>query len=92
MDDYRPGYPRFTALLSSHNPYFLCRPFNKIRARVLLLKQDQLSRLEHRLEEVDREEISPLFLGSSRFDRNSERSSLLSDIELKLADYGMCKP
>lgn len=87
-EDYRPGYPRFTALISAHGPYFLCRRFDKLRARILLLKQNKLSMLEERLEQVDSEEPSPLFLGKSRCDRNAERLSLLSQIEACLADYG----
>jgi hypothetical protein len=55
---------------------------------LLLLKQDRLSMLEQKLEQVDHEETSPLFLGKSRCDKNSERISLLSDIESCLADYG----
>lgn len=88
VEDYRPGYPRFTALLSAYDPYFLCRRFSKLRARLLLLKQDRLSVLEQKLEQVDHEETSPLFLGKSRCDRNPERISLLSDIESCLANYG----
>ncbi|KAK4076865.1 hypothetical protein Purlil1_12547 [Purpureocillium lilacinum] len=87
IEDYRPGYPRFTALLSAHKPFLICRTFNKVRARLLLLKQDRLCALEQGLEEVDREEPSPLFLGKSRCDRNDARKSLLSEIEVCLADY-----
>ncbi|KAK3983803.1 hypothetical protein QBC44DRAFT_338052 [Cladorrhinum sp. PSN332] len=87
IKDYRSGYPRFTALISAHNPYLLCRRFDKVRARLLLLKQDKLSILEERLEQVDREETSLLFLGKSRCDRNVERLALLSEIESGLADY-----
>ncbi|KAI9684131.1 MAG: hypothetical protein M1829_003401 [Trizodia sp. TS-e1964] len=87
VEDYRPGYPRFTALLSAYDPYFICRRFSKLRARLLLLKQDQISVHEQRLEQLDREEASPLFLGKSRCDGNRERISLLSDIESCLSDY-----
>lgn len=44
--------------------------------------------LEERLEQVDKEERSPLFLGKARCDKNLERISLLSEIESKLAEYG----
>ncbi|KAI0383371.1 hypothetical protein F5Y04DRAFT_33591 [Hypomontagnella monticulosa] len=87
IEDYRLGYPRFTALLSTHKPYFICRRFDKIRSRLLLLKQDRLSMLEERLERVDQQEKSPLFLGKSRYDKNADRISLLSEIESCLADY-----
>ncbi|KAL2156764.1 hypothetical protein VTH82DRAFT_1510 [Thermothelomyces myriococcoides] len=87
IEDYRPGYPRFTALLAAYEPYVICRRFTKLRARLLLLKQDQLSVLEARLEEVDQRERCPLFLGMSRCDTNSERAALLSEIESKLKEY-----
>jgi len=54
---------------------------------VLLLKQDRLSVLEEKLERIDQQEKSPLFLGKSRSDRNVERTSLLFEIESRLADY-----
>ena len=44
--------------------------------------------LEQRLEQIDQQEESPLFLGKSRCDRNTNRISLLSEIEHRLADYG----
>jgi hypothetical protein len=89
VEDYRPGYPRFTALVSTYDRFFVCRRFDKLRSRLLLLKQDRLSQLERRLEQVDQQEVSPLFLGMSRSDRNMDRISLLSEIEFCLADYGI---
>lgn len=88
VEDYRPGYPRFTALLAAYDPYIICRRFTKLRARLLLLKQDRLTVLEERLEEVDRKETRPMFLGVSRCDANAERASVLSEVESQLADYG----
>lgn len=64
------------------------RSFTQLRARLLLFKQDQLSILEQQLEEIDQREVSPLFLGSSRCDRNAERIALLSKIDEHLKDYG----
>jgi hypothetical protein len=91
IEDFRPGYPRFSALLSANPPFFICRRFNRLRARLLLLKQDKLSLLEQQLDQVDQEENFPLFLGKSRCDKNTERASLLSKIEDCLADYGRWK-
>jgi hypothetical protein len=88
VEDYRAGYPRFTALLAAYDPYVICRRFTRLRARLLLLKQDRLSALEARLDEVDDMERRPLFFGASRCDRNPERAALLSEIESQLADYG----
>lgn len=89
VEEYREGYPRYTALLSAHKPYFVCRPFNKLRARLLLLKQDRLDILEKRLEEIDNQEPAPLFLGKSRFDRNEARKEVLAEIETCLEEYGI---
>ncbi|CAF9941261.1 MAG: hypothetical protein HETSPECPRED_003034, partial [Heterodermia speciosa] len=87
IEEYESGYPRFTALLSAHRPWLICRRFDKLRARIVLLKQDKLSLLEQRLERVDHEETSLLFLGKSRCDGNRDRLSTLSEIEAALADY-----
>ena len=90
VEDYSPGYPRYTALLAAYDPYLICRRFSKLRARLLLLKQDRLSVLESKLEETDQNEKCPLFLGKSRCDRNADRISLLSEIETRLKDYDKC--
>lgn len=58
------------------------------RARLLLRKQDRVSVLEQRLQELDQNEERPLFLGSLRRDCNAERKSLLVDLDHALADYG----
>ncbi|KAK2009605.1 hypothetical protein LZ32DRAFT_589796 [Colletotrichum eremochloae] len=87
IEDHRPGYPRYTALVAAHDSYFLCRRFNKVRARLLLLKQDRLVTLEERLDEIDHQETCSLFLGKSRSDGNQERISLLSELDSCLADY-----
>ncbi len=47
-----------------------------------------MSSLEKQLEMVDQQETNPLFLASSRRDRNPERESILSNIDTALADYG----
>ncbi|CAI6337693.1 unnamed protein product [Periconia digitata] len=91
IEDYRAGYPRYTALLSAHVPFFLCRRFNRIRARVLLLKQNKLSELEEQLDQIDRDERRLLLLGSNRLDTNADRLSTLAEIDSSLADYGTLK-
>ncbi|CAI0654757.1 unnamed protein product, partial [Colletotrichum noveboracense] len=87
VEDYRAGYPRFAALIAANGPYFISRRFLRLRARILLLKQDHLSVLEERLDQLDENEESPLFLGKSRCDKNEARRSLLREMELCLADY-----
>ena len=67
----------------------MCRRFHRLRARVLLLKQDRLTCLEAQLDQIDQNEKLPLYLGKSRGDTNPERKSVMSQIESALADYGM---
>ncbi|KAH7304139.1 hypothetical protein B0I35DRAFT_363654, partial [Stachybotrys elegans] len=87
IEDYKPGYPRYSAVLASYNGYFVIRRFDNLRARLLLLKQDKLAVLEEQLQEIDEKEPCPLFLGSSRRDQNSERLRLLAEIDASLIDY-----
>lgn len=91
VEDYPAGYPRFSALLASHDSFQIYRRFNNLRSRLLLLKQDRLALLEKKLEKIDCDEVTqghPLYLGSNRRDANNERASVLKDIENTLAEYG----
>ncbi|KAL5317337.1 hypothetical protein ACEPPN_014432 [Leptodophora sp. 'Broadleaf-Isolate-01'] len=87
--DFR-GYPRFSALIAAHDSFQVLRRFSNLRTRLLLLSQDQVTQLEERLDRIDREESSPLFLGSSRRDKNEERKSVLEDLRDALKTYGEC--
>lgn len=88
VEDFRPGYPRFAALIASHTSFHVCRRFLRIRARLLLLKQDELSLLESQLDRIDHEETRKLFLGNRRRDKNPERKEILMKLEVALASYG----
>lgn len=70
----------------------MSRRFKRLRARLLLLKQDKLSLLEKKLDDIDDSEECEVFLAKSRIDRNPERQAVLQDIEAGLADYGMPGP
>ncbi|KAL6920565.1 hypothetical protein FSHL1_004542 [Fusarium sambucinum] len=87
IEDFRPGYPRFTSLISSHDSFFLFRRFSRLRARLLLIKQDKLAVLEKKLDDIDDVEPVDIFLGKSRIDRNQDRLTVLADIESNLAGY-----
>lgn len=93
IEDFRQGYPRFCALIDAHPALNVFRRFSKLRARIILRKQDTLSGLEQRLEVLDRQESTALFLASNRLDGNTERQTVLDDIEKGLRDYGsLVKP
>lgn len=88
VEDFPAGYPRFSALVGSHDSLQVYRRFSSIRSRNILFKQDKLSVLEQRLYDLDREEQSPSHLASFRRDVNSARQAVLSDIDKALIEYG----
>lgn len=92
IEDYPNGYPRYSALVASHNTFQICRRFTKLRTRLLLVKQDGLSILEKQLDKLDRGEAIQLRLGSCREDDNPQRQAVLAKIDVALTDYGMPSP
>lgn len=89
VEEYKSGYPRFVALLATHEKFLLCRRFDRLRNRVLLSKQDRLSVLEMELDLLDETEASRGFLASIRHDHNKKRLQVMAQIEACLTDYGM---
>ncbi|PYH47505.1 uncharacterized protein BP01DRAFT_217289 [Aspergillus saccharolyticus JOP 1030-1] len=87
IEDFQPGYPQLSTLVGAHDTFQIYRRFANLRSRLLLYKQDSLSVLEKRLNEVDDNEASPLFLGSRRRDRNETRQQVLARIDTELAEY-----
>ncbi|UKZ90843.1 uncharacterized protein TrAFT101_005842 [Trichoderma asperellum] len=89
VNDFPQGYPRYSALLNSDKSFQVWRRFSTLRTRLLLLKQDELSRLEEQLENIDAEdeELFPIFLGNNREDTNQDRKEILKKIDIALNDY-----
>ncbi|KAL8662736.1 MAG: hypothetical protein Q9202_004428 [Teloschistes flavicans] len=75
------------AFIASHPSFHVFRRFCRVRARLLLIKQDELSLLERQLDEIDAQEDKELFLGNRRRDKNPERKEILSKLEENLASY-----
>lgn len=92
IEDYQPGYPQFSALVGAHDTFQIYCRFSNLRSRLLLYKQDSLSVLEKRLNDIDNNERSPLFLGSRRRDKNEERKDIMGKIDVELAEYGKMAP
>ena len=88
VEDFPEGYPRYCALIEAHPGFHIYRRFTKLRARLILRKQDRLTVLEEQLEDIDRTEDVSLFLASNRLDGNDRRQSLLDEIEQILQEYG----
>jgi hypothetical protein len=88
VEDNPSGYPRFAALIASHDHFHICRRFTELRSRLLLIKQDKLSDLERQLRRVDEQETDSLRLATCRDDDNAERIALISKIDHALSEYG----
>lgn len=88
IESYSEGYPQFSSLISARVEFFIFRRFRRLRARVLLAKQDKLSLLEEELDNIDEQESRPLFLGKLRGDPNQARRDILCQVEAILRDYG----
>ncbi|KAF2844809.1 hypothetical protein T440DRAFT_547057 [Plenodomus tracheiphilus IPT5] len=87
VEDNPGGYPRFTALIASHDHFHICRRFTELRSRLLLIKQDKLSDLERQLRHVDDQETDSLRLATCREDDNPARNAIILQIDYALKDY-----
>ncbi|KAJ4394316.1 hypothetical protein N0V93_003533 [Gnomoniopsis smithogilvyi] len=87
VEDFPEGYPRYSALISSHQSFQVFRRYLRLRTRLLLHKQDELAVLEGKLDEIDRQETKPLFLGNLRRDTNGDRQRLMQQIDTALKEY-----
>ena len=92
IERFRNGYPRYSALLSSADCFLVLRRFKRLRARVLLRKQDKLTTLEQKLDEIDDDEKMPMFLSTCRHDKNAQRDKVLAEIEEHLLGFGEREP
>lgn len=87
------GYRRYTELISSDSDLLISRRFGTLNARVGLLLQDKISRLEQKLMSLDNEhsrrDADPINNGTLR-DDIEEREALLIEISHHLDRYSMC--
>jgi len=88
VESFRDGYPRFAALLGRRAELRIFRRFSTVRMRLLLLKQDDVSKLESELNTLDETEVNPMFLGTVRGDLNEARRAKLKELDEALAKYG----
>lgn len=56
--------------------------------RLLLHAQDRVVQLEERLDKIDNDETSPLFLSSRRRDKNYEREKTMKELHDALESLG----
>ena len=103
VDDHPRGYPKLAAFISSDENFLVCRKYSFLRSRVLLYRQDELSKLEDTLVALDQEDAetddaSRLALMSRKTDEAREedprypRKTLIQKIDDKLKQYGVYWP
>jgi hypothetical protein len=91
VENYPRGYPRLAAFQSSDDDFVAFRRFATLHTRCLLLAQDEISSLEEQLQGLDSAERTQLYLSSRKHDANSERKRVLTELRLKLREYGQYK-
>ena len=84
------GYKGFSEWMVSDNDFFVLRRFDSLSARITLLLQWQLTKLETKLAELDFERshqvVKDLHNGSFETD-DDERQALLFSTQQKLLEY-----
>jgi hypothetical protein len=85
------GYEAYSSFTSSHDDFFVLRRFSSLTARVLLSMQDEISELEEKLTNLERELRQPnavdVHNGTFRGDTQKGRVDLVLEIRHKLKEY-----
>ncbi|KAF2468911.1 uncharacterized protein BDR25DRAFT_230846, partial [Lindgomyces ingoldianus] len=87
VNTHRPGYPLYSSWLASHSQCQNFRRFKTTRMRLLLAKQDEVSKLESELKAIDWDETAELFLGSMRLDKNAKRKDVMCKLDVAIKEY-----
>ncbi|KAI4152805.1 MAG: hypothetical protein LQ340_002702 [Diploschistes diacapsis] len=80
VENYRPGYPRLAALLSSDRSLCVFKQFSRLHTRVLLHKQDEILELQEQLDDLDRNEYKLLNEYYRHVERRKPRESQILSI------------
>lgn len=85
------GYRSFCEFVSSDEDFFVLRRFGALSARVLLELQDQLARLEERLETTEQQlrqnDVPDVHNGSFRQETQAQRKEIISEAQHVLREY-----
>lgn len=101
MEDFPDGFPRVARFLDSDDSFGLYRRFGTVHSRLLLNKQDEISKMEAKLEAMDRQDNADdndkRYLMSRELDLDREdfpaawgetRAQLMERLEKKVVEYG----
>ncbi len=96
VDQHPRGYPSLAAYLNSDRGAALYRRFGDLHGRVLLYMQVELTQLEEKLAQLDRDDNSKeetdwrvahsIYMDNGK--RNEERKALVEEIAGRLKAYG----
>ncbi|OCK95286.1 uncharacterized protein K441DRAFT_658679 [Cenococcum geophilum 1.58] len=92
IDSYAEGYPQFAAFVNSDDNFRVYRRFGTLRNRILLHRQQELAKLEERLNEIDgvdsREKKHRIqSIRKDQWDQESHRQVLIDEIDRRLEHY-----
>jgi hypothetical protein len=94
VDECSTGYPNLGAFLDSDESFRIYRQFGYLQSRLLLEKQDELRKLEEKLDEIDREDDLEAESRKRLKTRDltpeyaAERKEIIGTIEKKFLEYG----
>ena len=99
VDEYPEGYPNLAAWQQSDPNFLVYRRFGTLRHRLILHRQQELAKLERRLNDHDQEQAKqkPTLLKSLEWDHaaavkkgnpRSYRAEMIDEIDQKLEHYG----
>ena len=102
MEDYPAGYPSLARFLDSDDAFMVYRRFGYVYSRLLLAKQEEISRMEDLLKRMDKmdhkTESTRLYIKSCFEDARREswpskwpesRVQLMAKLEQKAKEYGI---
>ncbi|KAI1094634.1 hypothetical protein F5B19DRAFT_490166 [Rostrohypoxylon terebratum] len=85
------GYEGYSNFIASDDEFFVLRRFNALNVRIALLLQDEISKLENELSEIDRDcskkSASDINNGTLRHDEVEDRTEILNKIRRKIRNY-----
>lgn len=91
-EGYPKGYPELAAFMESDPGFGILRRFNHLHLRNLLYMQEELTSMDRRLYEIDASETDELNNMTRPGDENVERKVLMTEIRVKLREYGTVLP
>lgn len=100
VQDFPKGFPKLSCFLDSDDAFMVYRRFGCVFSRLLLCKQDEISRIEATLQAMDKTDTDAghgQYLMSHKLDEDRDsipsawpesRTKLMAKLEKKALDYG----